>query len=328
MILVLAQKQMSDTDSLQCNRYYMDSSTISKSLLELSDAIENLAMIIADQKQEDNEAQIKQFSLIVKKFSKTTEHITPNEKRAFESGQIISKHKKGYLNKWLLDKNIYIGKSVGDLQVSKKLYDVADYLTDHYFLLSDFYSQLKRSQNLKHDFQTHTTKQSISYIRKWCEMLHKNKIIDSFYFMDSSVVDIDIAEIHKATYFINGYWLEIFLRKELAIALRKNIGKIDSFDILAQVEMVKPNKKTSEVDLLFMLNDQVYWFECKSGDIGHTYFERFSEHRRLFDLPSERSLLVVPTMHMNQAESVKRACGMNMLYATLLEQQLEQLLFS
>lgn len=298
---------------------------ISKSLIELSDAIEQLAMLIAEQNKTEQNEHIAQFSLVVQKFKETTQQIQPTSKNSEE--QILQKYQKGFLEKWLIDKRIYVGKSSNTLQVDKKLYTIADYLSDHYHLLKDFYAQLKKSQNVKRDFKAKTTKQSISYIRKWCNMLHRNKIIDSFQFLNNQLIDIDIAEIHNATYFINGYWLEILLRNELAKILRKNIGKIISFDILAQVEIMKPNHKSSEVDLLLMLNQKVYWFECKSGDIGATYYKRFAEHRKRFHLPQEQSFLLVPAMQMHQAEAIKKRCGMQTLYATQIEQQLQQFLF-
>lgn len=298
---------------------------ISKSLIELSDAIEQLAMIIAEQNNTEKQEHVSQFNLVVDKFKKTTEQIKPKNKDNKE--EILKKYKEGYLKKWLIDKRIYVGKNSNTLQVDKKLYTIADYLSDHYHHLKDFYTQLKKSQNVKKDFKTKTTKQSINYIRKWCNMLHRNKIIDSFQFLNNQLIDIDIAEIHKATYFINGYWLEIFLRNELAKTLRNNLDKIESFDILAQVEIMKPNHKSSEVDLLLMLNQKVYWFECKSGNIGANYYRLFADHQNRFELPFGQSFLLVPDMQMHQARIIKERCGMQTLYATQIEQQLNQYLF-
>ena len=107
----------------------MQNNKISKSLLELSDAIEQLALIIDKQKDIDNSKQVEQFELIVDKFADTTKAINKKDTNSF-SDRIKAKHKKGFLEDWLQEKNIYIGKSIETLKVDEKLYKIADFLSD------------------------------------------------------------------------------------------------------------------------------------------------------------------------------------------------------
>lgn len=300
---------------------------ISQSLIQLSDAIEQLAMILAEQKHLDNDVRVKELSVLVNKFSKQTQQIQSPKPKNWKQ-KIKAAHQQGYLKQWLLQKGITAGTYKDNLHVNSKLYTLADYLADHYTKLRPFYEQLKKHQVLKRDFEISTSKKSIKYIRQWCNMLHRNKIIDAFQFLDNSkMIDVDIAEIHNATSFINGNWLEIFLRREIAIVLRKNLDKIKSFDILAQVEITKPSTQSSELDVLIMLNGKIYWFECKSGNIGSTYYNRFREHRVLMQLPTQQSLLVVPMMQQHQARLARKNSGMTMLHGTNLNKQLQKLLF-
>ena len=106
--------------------------------------------------------------------------------------------------------------------------------------------------------------------------------------------------------------------------MRKNIDKISSFDIMAQVEVQTPDRKTSELDLLLMINEKIYWFECKSGQIGAKYYNLFKKHKKYLQLPELQSFLLVPEMNLNQAEAVKQRSGMTLLYATQLENQLNK----
>ena len=206
---------------------------ISKTLLLLAEALEQLALIIAQEEGQNKQEQVKQLEVIRQKIKKIE---TGDKEQLYR--QIRQKHRKGYIKNWLVQKNIYTGKATDSLRVDNKLYQVADFLADHYRHLQDFYKQLKKHQVIKKDFVYKTPKQSIKYIRKWGKMLFENKIIDAFQFLDNEKIDVDIAEIHRTTYFINGYWLEIFLRRELAKLMRKHIDKIQSFDILAQAEIV------------------------------------------------------------------------------------------
>jgi hypothetical protein len=297
-----------------------DTPLLSQILLQLSDAIEELALLLAKEKVTDSNENIKNLHLITQKIKKLQNN--RNNRRQ----NILKKYKKGYIKKYLNVRNIYIGDYVDNLKVDKKLYKIADYLADHYMQLEDFYRQLKRHQNIKRDFIAHTNKSAIAYIRNWSRMLHENKIIDAFTELDKHKIDIDIATVADATMFINGLWLEIFLRAELAKFMRQNLNKINTFDIMAQVKVQLPDRKTSELDLLLMINEKIYWFECKSGQIGSKYYKIFQKHKEYLQLPTSQSFLLVPEMNYNQAQAVKQRSGMTLLYATQIEQQLKQYL--
>jgi hypothetical protein len=305
---------------------------LSASLIELSDAIEQLAHIIAQQGERDQDIHIKQFSLIVKKFKDTTSEaqkalgqpeIPPVSSKA---ALIKASHKKGYLKNWLEERGLQVVDSSSSLQVDDYLFGAVDFLADHYQHLVEFYKQLKRHQSIKKNFTHYTAKNSINYIMKWCEMLKQHQLIDAFTVSHESEVFVDIAEIHSAAQFIYGYWLEVLLRKEVAQVLNDHITDIHSFDVLSQINIVKPNEQFTEFDLMLMLNDEVYWFECKSGVIQN-YFKKFAEHRQLMKLTEKNAFLVIPgRMPGIAAHTLKRA-GMTTLYGTELEHKLKEILF-
>ena len=192
--------------------------------------------------------------------------------------------------------------------------------------LEDFYKQLKRHQGLKKDFVFKTPRRSVLYIRKWVMMLFQNKIIDAYKFLDNEHIDVDIKQIHDATWFIQGFWLEIFLRSELAQLMRAYLPHIKTFDILAQAHLVLPGDFSSEIDLLLMLNDKVYWFECKSGNIGE-YYKKFKKEKHLMKLPMNHSFLVMPDMDANRDLAVKKQAEMTPLHADNINKELKKHIF-
>ncbi len=299
----------------------MSNIPLSQALLELSEAIEQLALALARQSNEDQKTGIKKIAVVTKQFKKMQQQLQPD---ATHLKQLVKqKHKKHWLKNFLANRHVYSGQYLKHLRVDQKLLDTARFLAHHYLELENFYRQLKRHQHLKKDFEMLTNKQSLKYIRQWSEMLHKNKIIDAFALKGNNI-DVDIKRIRQATEFINSYWLEILLRGEIARFLRTNINRIMSFDIMAQVQIQKPGGQTSELDLLLMLNEKVFWFECKSGHIGSKYYKLFKTHLKQLDIPYENAFLLVPEMHMNQAQYVKNQTGMSLLYATDLQTQLHQ----
>lgn len=294
---------------------------LTQSLLELSEAIKKLADVLSIQSKADNEIHIRQFALIVNRFSQTAGQLQQPANLTNES--VKKKHEKGYIVKWLKQKNIISVDSVDNLKADEYLHQAVDYLAEHYNHLKDFYKQLKYQQNIRKNFTHKTTQQSINYIQKWCNMLQQHQLIDRFELPNDSEIFVDIAEVHTATNFIYGYWLEVLLRREIAQWMHKNLDKIHSFDIVSQAHILKPDRTKSEIDLLLMLNQRIYWFECKSGIIKE-YYAKFNEHRNLFHLNEKQSFLVIPHKDSNIALEARKRADMTTLFGTELELQLEE----
>ena len=306
----------------------MNKDLLASSLHDLSEAIEQLAQIIAQQKDDDNDIHIQQFSLITKRFKESTQQLLLKSDVASikKPKNINTLHKKGYIKNWLENNQIMVADGLDNLKADDYLYAAVDYLSDYYEYLLPFYKQLKSSQSVRKNFTHKTTKNSISYIQNWCKILQNLKLIDHYKIQNNESVFIDIAEVHNATYFIYGYWLEVLLRREIAQTLHKNLQQIHSFDIISQVSIVKPNQQLTELDLIIMVNEKIYWFECKSGIINN-YFEKFAEHRKLMGLNEKNAFLLIPHKDANIALHTRRRSGMTALYGTELETKLSEILF-
>ncbi|MCO5232219.1 MAG: DUF1887 family protein [Chitinophagales bacterium] len=293
-----------------------------QSLLELSDAIEQLATTIARQKNSDQQIQQKQLSVITQKFKHATQLIHPATQQD-NAALIQQKYQNGFLKEHLDNQGIFISTTIENLRADENLYKAVDYLQDHYTLLKDFYAHLKRSQVLKKDFNHKNTAHAIRYIQDWCKILHHYKIIDGFKVLNHSEIFVDIAQIAEATSFINGYWLEVLLRREIALFLHAHLSQIQSFDILSQTTVLKQDNTNTELDLLLMINQKVYWFECKSGQINN-YFERFKDTKEDLGISDNRAFLVIPAQDNNIPLHAKKRSNMLTLFGTELETQLKK----
>jgi hypothetical protein len=236
-----------------------------------------------------------------------------------------TKYKKGYLRKWLKSKQIAMVKADDTLESDTFLIQTASYLAQNYQHLGEFLQKLKQGQSLKRNFTFRSSKTALPYVLKWCEYLKKHQLVDNS--IDKSPeVYIDIAEVATATSFITGNWLEIVLRNTLSNVLKSNAELVDSYDVLSQIHIVKEDGKVSELDLLLMLNEKIYWFECKSGEIGE-YYKLFLLHKTRMSLDYEGSIVVIPNPNITVTATLKAKNDMQTFYATDLEEQLTNLLF-
>ena len=299
--------------------------SIAQILKELSDALEELAYIIAQQKIADQAQPVRKIKVLTDKIKSLRPQPPATAAEENPEEALKKAYRKNFLREWLINKNVHIGKALDNISVQDKLYQTAAYLAEHYNNLEDFYKELKRKQVRKiEEFKYVGTVSSMRYIRKWAEMLVQNKLLDAFEPLNELGIEVDTALIKEATAFINGMWLEIYLRRQIVNFLERNYRHINAFDVLSDLHVTFPNGKSGEIDLLLMLNGQVFWFECKSGQIGNEYYEKYAYvNHRVLQLPEGYAFLVIPQMRMHQPQEIKGRTGMIPIFATDLDDYLD-----
>lgn len=313
---------MWDTDNLKKPNPPMPNLPLSQALSTLAEAIDQLALLVANQKTEDNAEQVKQFSVIVQKFKQVSLAADLDTAQKHDWG---AKYTKGYLKKWLRDINLVPAQAQESLKADTYVNNAAEYLANNFSQLAEFYQKLKYGQSLKRNFTYTTNANAMSYIVQWCKMLHKQKFIDEVVEKQTEVF-VDIAEMAEATSFINGFWLELVLRSQISKLIKANFESISSFDILSQLHLLKPDNKMTELDLLIMINDRVFWFECKTGDIG-SYYKTFADHRALLGLDYTQAAVLIPAANVHMTSNFRKKSGMQTLDAADLYTQLQEIIF-
>lgn len=281
----------------------------------LSEAIQQFEQLIVSQKTEEKEHQIKQFVVLASRFRQLSGTMLGNAAK--------EKYRKGWLRKWLANRNMLPAQAIDTLKGNQFVEQTALYLAENFYELEDFYQQLKYGQSQKRNFVFKTNKNALPYIKKWSELLKHQHFIDNFLERPDGIF-IDIAELAEATNFIYGHWLEVLLRSKVAQYLRNSMDTITSFDVLSQVHILKPDNLHTELDLLVMINEKVYWFECKAGDIGD-YYQLFRTHQGMLGLTYMESVAVVPEPNVQIAKNFRKWSNMQTFDAIHLEEQLTRI---
>lgn len=64
------------------------------------------------------------------------------------------------------------------------------------------------------------------------------------------------------------------------------------FTCLLNPQIAFPNGDDFELDLLFLIDGQSLWVECKTGDY-QAYIAKYAETRKLLAVPKSRAVLVI-----------------------------------
>lgn len=149
------------------------------------------------------------------------------------------------------------------------------------------------------------SQKEIQDITAFCQELKKYAFLQKYqYNKNSKTIYAAIQKNGNVTNFFTGDWFERFVYLK-ACALLDQEGFTYSSVVNAKVSL--PNEDDFELDMVFLVNEQALWIECKTGNIGER-INKYAELRRVFGLPQQRALIV------NLGMPDDRAVGLSSVY--------------
>lgn len=85
------------------------------------------------------------------------------------------------------------------------------------------------------------------------------------------------------------------------------------YTYLINPQITLPNGDDFELDVVFLINGQIYWFEGKTGNYQH-YINKYSEVESLMGLDKQYSFMVLTDVpHPNTAYILSKTFGMSII---------------
>jgi hypothetical protein len=149
-------------------------------------------------------------------------------------------------------------------------------------------------------------------LRNLCALFHANGLLDH-YRMDHSSNRIvgSVAADERAFHFISGDWLENAVRVNVSQFLNLDGTPIE---LLENVEIMRPDGRNFELDVVLAIDGTMYWWEAKCGGYQRSDLERYREVAKELGLPRERAVLVLAEPEPDDTrQTVSRRTGMTVL---------------
>ncbi|AFZ34135.1 hypothetical protein Sta7437_0531 [Stanieria cyanosphaera PCC 7437] len=217
--------------------------------------------------------------------------------------------------KWLNERDIkvekhFLTKGSAYDQAFKKL---AIYLGKNYASLAQFHEKLINSINqhgnkfqlplrnqTQNDLQIHT--QFGSYL--------KNAGCFSTYYYDqkTKIINFAVHAREDLKRFLCGDWFELFIFDKISKFFR---SRELSYESLVNAKVIFPNNDICELDLIFLVQEHLFWIECKAGknlDNIERYLPKYSNnHQNFLQIPKPNALIVC--LHLNNEKANIRTAG-------------------
>ncbi|MBX3054411.1 MAG: hypothetical protein KF753_23260, partial [Caldilineaceae bacterium] len=194
---------------------------------------------------------------------------------------------------WLTAQGIVV-KNYREQSNGDAIFDqLALFLGERFDTLSRLHELIRRNLSSGATFTYNLSGRSqaeIADCTQFCTLLSSYAFLSSYkYNRTAKTIYATPQRVGKVINFFTGGWFERYTYLKMVDLLTADQL---TYTCLLNPQITFPNGDDFELDLLFLVDSQPLWIECKTGDYA-AYITKYSEAKKLLSVPSERSLLVI-----------------------------------
>jgi len=194
---------------------------------------------------------------------------------------------------WLTDRGITV-KNYRKQSGADAVFDqLAVFLGERFENLKRIHEAIRRSLSTERPFTLNLSsrcQEEIADSTQFCQMLNSYAFLSSYrYNRFTKIIDATPQRDGKVINFFTGGWFERYVYLRILSLLSQNGLE---FTCLLNPQIAFSNGDDFELDLLFLINSQPLWVECKTGDY-QAYIVKYSNARKSLDIPKLRAILVI-----------------------------------
>ncbi|NJP07977.1 MAG: DUF1887 family protein [Chloroflexaceae bacterium] len=216
---------------------------------------------------------------------------------------------------WLLTRNITVKTYHQHNDADVVFNRLANHLGDKYETLKFFYESIKKRLSagpLKLSLAKRTQVE-INDITAFCLELQRHTFLQAYQYSNGTkTIHAVIQNNGDVINFFTGSWFERFIYAKACALLEKEHL---SYTSLMNVQVSLPNGDDFEIDIIFLIDEQPVWIECKTGNIEER-INKYKKIREILRLPSQRALIV----SLDMTDDI--ASGLSSMYGITVTNQI------
>lgn len=194
---------------------------------------------------------------------------------------------------WLSTRGITV-KNYREQQAADQVFDqLAIHLGERFNNLGRVLDAIKRSLSNGSSFTLNLSacrQEEINDSTQFCMMLNTYAFLSSYWYNKTTrTIHATPQRVGEVINFFTGGWFERYVYLSLiALFSQNNLEHA----CLLNPQVTFANGDYFEFDLLWLVNGQPLWVECKTGDY-QAYVAKYSAIRKLLSVPKKRSILII-----------------------------------
>lgn len=280
---------------------------------------------IADNKVNNNSKFCKSDEHFFKQVEIVTNLKVENENEN-ENEQAVQLNGTNPILSFLASRNIQVKTYQMDEEIDDVLDNIALFMGNRYNKIKKTYNSIKSKLNSGAFFRLdlkNATQEEVSYSCQFCNSLHQIAFLSEYKYFKSPqfIINAKPNRIPTAINFFTGQWLERFIKTEVKDTIRK-LEKPIKFSYLTNPQVILPNGDDFELDVLFSIEDEIFWFEAKTGEYQN-YVEKYSKMASLMQLDNKHAFMVLTEVSEINCVALKKLFGMEVVNIESFSEKLQ-----
>lgn len=196
----------------------------------------------------------------------------------------------------------------------EELNNLAKFMGSRFQNIKRIYSIIKSSLNTQRDIHLNlknAPQKEIADSCQFCTLLHNIAFLSNYRYERSPKFQIYATAntIPQAINFLTGHWLEIYVKVvvlERIYALNRPV----QYTYLINPQIILPNGNDFELDLLFLIDNELYWIEAKTGNYQN-YIHKYSQVADIIGIEQSHALLLLTEPPSKESISIM-SCSFEM----------------
>jgi predicted Zn finger-like uncharacterized protein len=244
---------------------------------------------------------------------------TPQPDHASHSKVLINENQRNELIiNYLDNKSIQI-KKMPEPQASDELINsFALYLGDNYDSIEKLYKMIKRTMQKGESFKLHIANESQKSISSMCQFAHRlyqSAFLADYKYLKSPqfLITARSSSLPNVQNFFSGQWLERYILQKMIEVVENFPNKYSmhpKWSYLINPQIILPNEDDFELDILFEVQNHIYWVEAKTGDY-QSYIDKYTRMSKIIGVDNQHAFMVLTNMDDNLCESLSSMFSMN-----------------
>lgn len=236
--------------------------------------------------------------------------------------------RKQFIFNYLNKRNIKVKNVIEEDEGNNYLDNISNFMGSRYAYIREFYINFKRCLSTGVSFRMDMKNKEpleISYTCQLAKMLHEIAFLTDYKYQRSPkyILTASPCNAPSVINFMSGKWLERYTRNEVIKALKEvNSGLL--FSYLHGAQIILPNGTEAELDLLFEIEQQIFWFEAKTGDY-QKYIHRYERISDILGLDYDHCFMILTDITAAGAEALRSVFKMNVLPIEKLPEELRKI---
>lgn len=241
----------------------------------------------------------------------------------------------GNIQGFLEAHQIKVLRSAEEMDEDKVLDRIALYMARQWKGIVPFIQKWKKNNGGKDSRKsisinlTHVSGPHRTELHNFLGMLKRIAFISDFTFKteaESRAVVVHLNDHPEAINFLSGGWMERAVDEIVEDVLSHyRTDLFNQLEKMRSVEVQLPNGDPAELDVLYKIGGEMFWFECKTGSYQR-HLPKYGRFARMMGLDNHHAFLVLAEADTQTVDDVSAMYGLTVLPITRFESTIKRFL--